>query len=119
MNNEPENMKDILLYRLPLYVLLPLSIIFYWINYSLYESSGRDESIYTDSTVRLGMSGFMPFLLLVLFVGSILLIGAIGALTVNGIKEKRFDKRGTLFVVLGLLCHPWVAGFFLDMIFRR
>ncbi len=106
--------REKLLFRLPLYILLPASTFFFVFDHLLLEASGGDEYIYLDTTIRYGMSGGFGIFLLALFLGSFFLLVAVGTLIKRWANNEKFIWQDAAFIPLGVISHPWVLGRLID-----
>lgn len=100
------------IYRLPVYFLLPFSLIFLWGDNLLLNAAGDSKSNYDDASTRCGM-GLGIVIAPVFVIGSYLLLVA-AASFVKECCKKNFDWRAGVLVLLGILSHPWVAGRIVD-----
>lgn len=108
-----------ILYRLPFDILLPTSAIIYIFDYALYRSSGPDEHIHTDVTIRFGMTPGFGILTIALAAGTIILAAAMVGLSIECFTKRRPLWTEIVFVLLGVLSHPWVIARILDAILKR
>lgn len=101
--------------RLPIYLLLPTSVLFFWGDRLLFDASRGDESIYVDASVRAGMG--MDVFVLALQIGSILLIVAAVRTIRRSVARRSPDWPRLALVLLGILSHPFVSQRALDWLF--